>query len=356
MAHMLEVSPDSFETAFAARGVPGWHNLGTVFDADKKVTTADMLKMAKLNGWKIDLVPVSDGFPGLNFVENPFLVVRNNPFTRGQKDVLGSVGERYKVLQNEDLFDFGDAMLDGGGKWETAGSIKGGRVVFGSLLIDQDEITIDAKGAADKVKMYLLVFTSHNGSVSITAMITPTRVVCQNTLNMAVSGAQMSFKFRHTQNHQGRVSDAKTALSITHKTAEVFRAECEALSRVKVTDQEFFTIVSQLLPAPDADAGKRSQTVYANNLDTIAGVWKGQGRDGAPDTLSTIKGTAWGALNALTEIEDWYRAPRKGNAAPVLAAQMGFDPNVQNTKRAIKSAVLTFAREKSPKVFTKVPA
>ena len=93
-------------------------------------------------------------------------VVRTNPTDNTQTDVLGVVGERYHVLQNEDLFSFGDNILDGGGRWETAGSIRGGRVVFGSMALERETV-LDPNGVADKVKTYLLINTSHDGSIAI---------------------------------------------------------------------------------------------------------------------------------------------------------------------------------------------
>ncbi len=91
-----------------------------------------------------------------------------------------------------------------GRRTATAGSIKGGRVVFGSLAL-QRETVLDPSGVADKVKTYLLINTSHDGSIAIQASITPVRVVCANTLNLALggkkkkNGIKQSFKIRHTQ-------------------------------------------------------------------------------------------------------------------------------------------------------------
>jgi hypothetical protein len=103
---------------------------------------------------------------------------------------------------------FGDNLLDGG-RWETAGSIKNGTVVFGSLALDR-QTDLDPKGRGDKVNNYLLVHTSHDGSLAIQASVTPVRVVCQNTLNAAVghkgNRAKQSFRIRHTQTVQGKVA------------------------------------------------------------------------------------------------------------------------------------------------------
>ena len=113
MAHELELS-ETGEATFASFREPAWHKLGTVFN--EEVSTAEMLKLANLNDWNVRLedVPVPENFSsdkGYSFV------TRTNPFDRSQNDFLGVVGERYVPLQNEDLFEFGDAMLDGG-RWK----------------------------------------------------------------------------------------------------------------------------------------------------------------------------------------------------------------------------------------------
>jgi hypothetical protein len=128
MAHELETQ--NGVASFASFREPAWHNLGTVFDTEKN--TNEMLVAANLNNWNVRLEDLE--IPSSLVSDKQYqYVVRTNPTDKSQTDVLGIVGERYVPLQNEDLFSFGDNILDGGGRWETAGSIRGGRVVFGSL-------------------------------------------------------------------------------------------------------------------------------------------------------------------------------------------------------------------------------
>ena len=118
MAHELETQ--NGVASFASFREPAWHGLGTVFTEEK--TTSEMLAAANLNNWNVRLVDVE--IPNtLTSDKNYSYVVRTNPTDNTQTDILGVVGERYHVLQNEDLFSFGDNILDGGGRWETAGSI-----------------------------------------------------------------------------------------------------------------------------------------------------------------------------------------------------------------------------------------
>ena len=136
MAHNLETV--NGEVAFALRGSPAWHNLANrIFSQDEEVTTQLMLDEAKLSNWDVRLSPVAEHIPqDWNDNSGAQYVVRTNPFNQGT-DVLSVVGSRYKVVQNEELFAFADNILDGDSRcaWESAGSIKNGKVVFGSLPV-----------------------------------------------------------------------------------------------------------------------------------------------------------------------------------------------------------------------------
>ncbi len=336
MAHELETV--NGQTAFASLREPAWHGLGTVFQDE--VNTGEMLKLAHLDNWNVRLedVAIPDGFSS---DKSYSFVTRTNPFDRSQNDVLGVVGERYVPLQNEDLFSFGDNLLDGGGRWETAGSIRGGRVVFGSIAL-QNSITLDPKGIADKIDNYLLINTSHDGSIAIQASITPVRVVCANTLNLALSslkgkkGIKQTFKIRHTQTAEGKIAVAREALGLAQKYVDEFSTMANAMIETEITKQQFDEIVALAYPAPEKDA-KGSFKKYDAKVDLLQSIYVG-------DYNNTISGTAWGAFNALTERLDWYRNGRGGSNESILASASGFDPMVNAEKnrllKIVQSAVM----------------
>jgi phage/plasmid-like protein (TIGR03299 family) len=332
MAHLLE--SQNGETAFASFREPAWHGLGEVFT--EEVSTAEMLKKAKLNNWDVRLedIEIPNQFSS---DKNYSFVVRDNPFTLGNKDVLGVVGERYVPLQNEDLFDFADNLLDNGGRWETAGSIKGGRVVFGALALERETV-LDPNGVSDKINTYLLVNTSHDGSIAIQASITPVRVVCANTLNLALGNrgrggsVKQSFKIRHTQTAQGKVAVAREALGLANQYMDEFDKMASAMIETEITKAQFDKIVELAYPMPKDDAKKVSLTKHANKIDLINDIYVG-------DFNNTISGTAWGALNALTERLDWHRAGRKGNTETILAGASGFDPVINAEKNRLMRIV-----------------
>jgi phage/plasmid-like protein (TIGR03299 family) len=331
MAHELETQ--NGVASFASFREPAWHGLGTVFSEEK--TTSEMLAAANLNNWNVRLVDVE--IPNtLTSDKNYSYVVRTNPTDNTQTDILGVVGERYHVLQNEDLFSFGDNILDGGGRWETAGAIKGGRVVFGSLAL-QRETVLDPSGVADKVKTYLLINTSHDGSIAIQASITPVRVVCANTLNLALgsrkkkNGVKQSFKIRHTQTANGKVQIARETLGLANAYMDEFDIMAKAMIEKQVNAQQFNDIILAAYPKPDKDA-KGSIKKWENKVDVINDIYTGEFN-------GMIAGNAWGAFNALTERLDWYRNARGGSNESILASASGFDPAINAEKNRLLKVV-----------------
>ena len=331
MAHNLE--EQNGEVAFALRGAPAWHNLANrIFAQDENVTTQMMLDESKLSNWNVSLEDIKQFVPETyrNVGEN-FLVTRTNPFDGG-KDILSIVGNRYKVVQNEELFAFADNVLDNdSAKWESAGSLKKGRVVFGSLEIPRT-IVLDPQGVNDQTKLYLIVWTSHDGSVSVQAAITPVRVVCQNTLNIAMKRAKQSFKIRHTQTADGRILAAREALGLTFQYADEFEKQANELFTQSITDKQFSDLIRNLYPKPEADKNG-SLKKWESKVVLLDDLYHNS------PTNATIKGTKWGAFNALTERIDYFRSARKGNSEGLMASASGFDSVITAEKNKILKAV-----------------
>ena len=333
MAHDLETQ--NGKVSFASFREPAWHGLGTVFTEEK--TTSEMLTAASLNNWDVRLLDMAIPTSLTSDKEYQY-VVRTNPTENSQTDVLGIVGERYHVLQNEDLFSFGDNILDGGGRWETAGSIRGGRVVFGALALERETI-LDPSGVADKVKTYLLINTSHDGSIAIQASITPVRVVCANTLNLALGGVsrkknkgiKQSFKIRHTQTANGKVQIARETLGLANAYMDEFDVMAKAMIEKEVNAIDFNNIILAAYPKPESDL-KGSNKKWENKINTINDIYTGEYN-------GMIAGNAWGAFNALTERLDWYRSARGGNNESILAAASGFDPSINAEKNRLLKVV-----------------
>lgn len=329
MAHDLES-----DKSFASYRQPAWHGLGTVFE--EEVSTSEMLELANLQDWNVRLEEI---YTPANYSSDRKYnyVARTNPFNSTQTDILGVVGERYRILQNEELFDFGDALLDGGGRWETAGSIKGGRQVFGSLALERETV-LDPSGVEDRINSYLLVNTSHDGSIAIQASVTPVRVVCANTLNLALGSGvgrnrtvKQSYKIRHTQTASGKIQAAREALGLANAYMDEFDLVAKAMIETQITQDKFMEIVLKAYPRPEEDK-KGAVSKWNTKVELIEDIYTGEFNH-------TIAGTAWGALNAMTERLDWYRSGRKGNNESVLAGASGFDPVINVEKNRLNGIV-----------------
>ena len=150
--------------------------------------------------------------------------------------------------------------------------------------------------------------------------MTPVRVVCQNTLNLAMQkGIKQSFKIRHTIKADERMRAEAEAWRVAHTYMDAFEAQARDLLAQKVTDAQFFGIVEKMFPKPEENV-KGAQTKWENRQALFAQAWQG-----APN--AGIKGTGWGALNALTEANQWGRKTQntKNGAENFAAAGAGFD-------------------------------
>ena len=337
LAHADEIADHSVTFSLVdSRSNPSWHTAANkVWNTDEaQPTISELMDSAHLSNWNIRLEPISELAPQHNFLSESFLVVRDNPFNQGDTDVLSTVGSRYKVVQNEDLFAFAQNLHDSNPdvRVDSAGSLKSGRVVFGSWSIPSS-LVLDPKGANDKTNLYLIVYTSHDGSVAVQTAITPVRVMCQNTLNLAMKRAKQSFKIRHTQTAEGKIAQAREALGLSIAYFDEFSKQAQELFSREVTNAEFSKIVNAIYPKPEKDA-KGAVKKWENKVLLIDELYHN-----AP-TNANIKGNAWGVLNALTERLDYYRTARKGNGESLMAGASGFDPVLTAEKNKIAKQVM----------------
>lgn len=309
--------------AFASLREPAWHGLGTVFD--KPVSTEKMLKLSHLYGWDIRFLDLSEKLTDFNFVKEAKLVIRDNPFVEGQVDVLGTVGKRYNIFSNESIFDFGDKLTNGNRRWETAGSIKGGAQVF-ATLVEVDDIVLDPKGSKDVIKKYLMLTSSHDGSGTLIAKKVNTRVVCQNTLNVALGERGDEFRIRHTQGMEQKLADAQAALGFAAAYDDEFEAAAKAMIETQMNKDKFIELVKDIYPEPEDNArGRQSKWEY--KVDALTTIW-----ENGTGSMENLDDTVWKGVQTLTEHQQWFREVRAGKTENMFAAGAGFD-NVTNDNR-----------------------
>ena len=228
------------ETMFYVREKP-WHGLGT--QVKEAPTSSEALIYAGLN-WQVTQEDV--------YTENGRKIFGYKVNTRSTDETaLGIVSDRYKVVQNEDAFRFTDDLLGEGVVYETAGALQGGRKAWMLARMPEKYII-----AGDEITPYMVVMNSHDGSSGIKVAMTPIRVVCQNTLNLALNTAKRIWTTKHTENVMSRVYEAKETLSLAGQYMGELGRGIDELSQIKLPDrkvlefmQEFFPITTDMTDA-----------------------------------------------------------------------------------------------------------
>ncbi len=280
--------PANVETMFYVCEKP-WHGLGT--EVKEAPTSADALVCAGLD-WAVEQknVYAEDGTPIFGYKVN----------TRSTDNAaLGIVSDRYKVVQNEDAFQFTDDLLGAGVTYETAGALQGGRKVWMLARMPHRYII-----AGDEIAPYLVVMNSHDGSSGIKVAMTPIRVVCQNTLNLALDSAKRIWTTKHTENVMSRVHEARETLMLAETYMGKLGRGIDALSRIKLTDKKVMEFMQEFFPVgQDASEAQRK-----NNLRLLEDMkmryWE------APD-LSNIGKNGYRFVNAVSDFATHANPIRK---------------------------------------------
>ncbi|HEY5514711.1 MAG TPA: DUF932 domain-containing protein, partial [Pengzhenrongella sp.] len=266
MAHQIETHGHQ-AAALYARTDP-WHRLGTTV-AGEAFTAEDAMTLGHLGGWTVRKVALSATevtADGVTTMDVPgFATVRTNPFTAAP-EALGVVGAGYTPLQNEEHAQFLNHLADASGAtFDTAGSLRGGRQVFVTMRLPQ-HLTI---GGTDRVDLNIAALNSHDGTSAFRVLVTPVRVVCANTQHAALRDHVSSWSIRHTRNAKAAVQAARDSLGLTFAYVEAFEAEAERLIDTATTDAQFFDLVADLFPTPDADAPTRVRHAHTQRQQTL---------------------------------------------------------------------------------------
>lgn len=218
-----------------------WDGQGTM--VKEAPTSADAIRLAGLD-WKVEprKMYTSDGIE----VPNAFANVRDR-----DNRVLGVVGKRYQIVQNEEAFEFVDNLLGEGVVYETAGALGNGAKIW--LLARMPK---EYKILGDVVDPYVVFTNSFDGSGSIKAACTPVRVWCSNTLNAALRGAKRTWSARHSGSVSYKLQEARETLELADAYMNALGDKFEELHKIKLDDNKVREIVNILSPIKE-DATER---------------------------------------------------------------------------------------------------
>lgn len=265
------------ETMFYA-GVKPWHQLGV--KVDEALSSQQAIKMAGLD-WTVDAQPIQ--VVGGQVIDGMKANVRSS-----DHKVLGVVSDRYKIVQNADAFAFTDILLGEGVKYETAGSLSSGKRVW--LLAKMET----SKVCGDDVEPYLVFTNSHDGSGAVKVAVTPIRVVCQNTLTLALSTAKRTWSTKHCGDIQGKMDDARNTLGFAASYMENLKEEADKLTQVVVLAPQFADFLMKMFPT-NSKMSERQIANVENQRKAVAEIYNHK------DDIQKFHGTAYGVLNAIAD-------------------------------------------------------
>lgn len=246
MAHCVE-------SLFVTR-TPAWHGLGTI--VAESLTSEDAIRTAGLD-WEVIPQPIylADGTE----IKGQMANVR----TKDNKP-LGIVGDRYQIVQNTEAFAFTDALLGEGVKYESAGSLKEGKVIW---LLAKLPNKFEILG--DKVDPYVVFTNTHDGSGAVRVAMTNVRVVCMNTLNAAMRSAKRTWSARHTGSVMSKMYEAQRTLELAEEYMEATKETFEDLYKVKMNEVKVRNIINNIIPISDAMTDRQKENAEVVRKDMM---------------------------------------------------------------------------------------
>lgn len=281
--------PAEVESMFYVGREKPWHGLGV--SVEEAPSSERALILAGLD-WDVIQKPIftSTGEEIAGYRAN----VRSS-----DSRILGVVSDKYKVVQNKEAFSFTDTLLGEGVRYETAGSLQGGKKVWLLARLPREYII-----SGERISPYLVFSTSHDGSGAVKVAVTPIRVVCNNTLNLALNTASRSFSMMHTSSVQSKIQEAHDALFRAEDYMEKLGNEIERLKEIKLSDDQVNEYIEVLLPL-DMDATPIQVKNAFRLRDDIR-----ERYFNAPD-LKPLSKTAYRFINAVSDFATHANPLRK---------------------------------------------
>ena len=266
------------ETMFYVRE-PVWHGLGT--KVSEALSSEKALEKSGLD-WNVEqqAIYTASGKLVPNFKAN----VRET-----DSSILGVVSDRYQVVQNSEAFSFTDELLGMDVRYETAGSLQNGRRIWLLARLPEKYII-----GGESIEPYLVFSNSHDGSAAITVAMTPIRVICQNTLNLALRQAKRSWSAKHTGNIQWKLHEAEETLELAGSYMTELGKEFDSLNRAKISEAKVLNYISELIPMPDNATDIQIKNVKQQRNDIITRYFE------APD-LKVLDKNAYRFINAVSD-------------------------------------------------------
>lgn len=259
MAHNLEQVNGNASMVYNSKYGSPWHSLGTPVEG--AMTARQALELSQQD-WEVLKRQLCTRNELGDVVEIPAYGI----FRDDNGQFLGTCGVDYQPIQNSSQFEIIDFLLEGsdGAHYDTAGVLGRGERVWTLARIPEADITV---AGVDKLQSYLLAATSHDGSMAFTLKLTSTRVVCNNTLSMALNSNGSLARVKHTKNAMDRVDQAKRYMSQVVENSHDLSAKLNILANRKLTRETFKSTTGPTCTGPTCTGPKELTLAAALHSD-----------------------------------------------------------------------------------------
>lgn len=301
MSHNINFNKLKGSYSFASANQPAWHLLGQIIDG--AMTAEQAMNEANL-AFTVKLAPLYAKFNDNKNDPDRGKQVKDRfaTYREDTRDILGVVGSRYEVVQNASAFSFFDSIV-GSGKaiYETAGALGLGETVFVTAKLP-DYIVLPGE---DLIEKYLLFTMGHDGNTPITAMFTPTRVVCANTLAIALSKGSNKVVIRHTASAHDKINEAAKLMGLVNKKTQETKEILEALVKKNITKEQVVNYVNYVFLTDSelenlAKTGSHKEAGVSERRVKIIDYVTDYVDTGVGQNTIATRGTLFGAYSGIT--------------------------------------------------------
>ena len=317
MAHNLYIENGKARMMYA--GKPPWHGLGTQLVGP--ATSAEAIMAAGLD-WNVRKVPLfAIGGTGSAHVPQYLGVVPEDRWGKPDCPVFGIVGKDYHPLQNVEAFEFFDSIVgQKAAMYHTAGALGKGEHVWILAKLPGVMVVTDS----DLLDKYVLLSTGHDGRTCVRVILTPVRVVCQNTLTLALKSGEEIARAYHTRSMDRQLDSARQKVQALMKGFDDMQAAFRAMAKRKMSESAAKAYVDGVFPIP-ADVADRKvpDWIIEDRANCVHLFRAGLGNDD-PSARETL----WAAYNGITEYVDHWRD--RGERQHMYAVCLGRGFQIKN--------------------------
>jgi phage/plasmid-like protein (TIGR03299 family) len=299
-----------------------WHGLGTKLD--KLATAREAIQAASLD-WKVVKLPLFAGSKRIPVTDRFAVVRRTGDLIQRTDPVLGVVSNEYTPLQNYQAFQFFDPIVgQNAAIYHIAGALGNGERVWilarlpGHIRVAGDDIS----------EKYLLLSNSHDGKSSVTIKFTPVRVVCQNTLTLALNDGSAWRVSHHGDIHQ-KLKQAHEMMGLITEKFEDMEQSFQAMSRVQLNRDRLGEYLGSVYP----DSSEPDKQLLVQRDRSWSEFFFDQGKG---NRMAGVEGTLWAGFNGVTEWVD-HRKTRQNSNQRLNSAWFGESARIKS--RAFSVAV-----------------